>query len=128
MAKPQKYGLTSVQKRLDDAHKLLLIAAEIEKARQARTYVGYLPLANLTGLFSGGSPLARLLGILFEMDIESGLAPRTCLVVHCTNKVFGEPGHGYFDMCVKLGLISAGATDQQRTNDWASHCQEVWNG
>lgn len=110
MSKPKKYGLESVQKRQDDSSKLLLIAAEIEKARQLKTYVAYLDIAKLTGLFSGGSPLARLLGILFEMDVEAELAPRTALVVHRTDGVWGEPGKGFFEMCEKHDLISLHST------------------
>ncbi|SRR5258708_6488049 len=128
MAKPTKYGLASIQKRLDDATKLLLIAAEIEKARQARTYVAYLTIAHLTGLFSGGSPLGRLLGVLFLMDHDAGWASRTALVVHQTNGVWGEPGEGFFEMCLKCGLLAPNASPQVRTQLWEKLRDQVWAG
>ena len=128
MAKPAKYGLASVQRRTDEATKLLLIAAEIEKGRQARTLVPYLPLARLTGLFSGGAPLARLLGTLFEMDVEAGWAPRTALVVHHTNGVFGEPGGGFFKLCEKHRMLPPDAAPEMRTQVWERLRDEVWAG
>ena len=128
MAKSKSYGLASLQKKQNDATKLLIIGGEIERARQAKTYMAYIELAKLTGLFSGGSPLAKLLGVLFEMDHDEGRAPRTALVVHRTDGVWGEPGHGFFEMCEKHGWLPAGASDADKTKLWQSMCVEVWNG
>jgi hypothetical protein len=129
----KKYGFAFAQKRLEEAQNISLISAEIEKARKARTYVRYVVLAHVTELFSGGAPLAKLLGIIAEADIAMGWAPRSALVVHHTTgpqgqDIWGEPGEGFFVMLVQKNLLPANATPQQRTQVWQKMRDDVWNG